>query len=363
MDQLLPEIIDQLPGIVDLYDATSDCILWGNAGFQRLTGYSVAEINQIGAIAMVLPDDREAVERCLAETLGSPLGSIRRVSYRIVTKHRKVRWLSSEKTLIRWKDETAVLSVTTDCTDQQDQNEQKRQQIRQAFEREEFKLHFQPIVWLQTHQVAGAEALARWHHPDGRIDRPGKFMPTIEREPGLSKRFCIYILSRVYEALQQYPQRFLSVNISPMLLEQEGFLGFASNALLSDQVLPTRLFLEITETLSAKNIPSLGILVHELRDAGIMTMLDDFGTGHNSLLNLIYLRAIAKIKISQQFTRRIHDQRVATIVRNIVMLAHDLKIEAVAEGIETAEQAIAMRDIGCEFGQGYFFGKPARSPQ
>lgn len=357
MDLPLAEIIDKIPAIVDLYDVESDRILWANSGFQEITGYTVSEANRIGALMLVLPDDRDTVLNKMMRLAPLASNTVQSIDYRIITKRRQVRWISSYKSLWVADGKYFVLGISLDVTHQRDEEHQAITEIRTALSNDEFRLYFQPIVHLASNTIAGAEVLTRWHRKDGSIAKPGSFMPSIEKEPGTSKRFCLYVLSRVGIVLDRYPTLFITVNVSPILLEQPGFLEFIVGLVNPKQA--NRLIIEITETLSVERIDYLASLIQDLRNYGVMTVLDDFGTGHNSLRNLIYLRSIAKVKIDQQFIQNLNDPRIFSIVRSITGLCHDLEIQAVAEGIETEEQAITARRLGCDFGQGYFFGKPA----
>ncbi|MFQ3629877.1 MAG: EAL domain-containing protein, partial [Cyanobacteriota bacterium] len=229
MDVSLSEIIDQIPGIVDLYDVAGDRILWANASFRRITGYTVKKANQLGALGLVFPDDRDLVLDAMLALLTDRPNAIQHFEYRITTKSRQVRWLSSHKSVVIIGDRRTVLGISIDCTQQKNVHHESLAGIRAGLSRDEFRLYGQPIVSLESGAIAGIELLTRWHQANGSVVKPGEFMPLIEKESGTSKRFCLYVLSRVDQALARHPDLFIAVNVSPILLEQPGLFEFITS--------------------------------------------------------------------------------------------------------------------------------------
>ena len=233
--------------------------------------------------------------------------------------------------------------------------------LRRALEREEFMLHYQPLVTLATGQVLAAEALLRWRDAD-RMVSPAEFIPIAE-ESGLIVPIGLWALREAcaqcrtwldlgHSAIQ------VSVNLSPRQFRQKDIVK-AIEAILLQTRLPARaLELEITETtIMHSTAHTIGAL-HELTALGVRISVDDFGTGYSSLAYL-HRFPVHKLKIDQSFVRDIGADRADTaLVGTMVALARQLKLTSVAEGVETKEQLEYLLEIGCDAGQGYFFSPP-----
>ncbi len=237
------------------------------------------------------------------------------------------------------------------------------QELRQALENEQLLLHYQPQVNAQG-TIVGAEALVRWQHPERGLVSPGQFIPLAE-ETGLILPLGIWVLNAACKQLAlwaQDPQTqhlSLAINISERQLRQADFVQQVLQALACSGASPLRLKLEITESLLMQNPPDAIAKMSTLQAHGLRFSLDDFGTGYSSMA---YLRQLPlhQLKIDQSFVQALDsDLRSAAIVRTIVTLAKNLGLEAIAEGVETAEQRQALIDSGCLLYQGYFFGRPA----
>jgi EAL domain-containing protein (putative c-di-GMP-specific phosphodiesterase class I) len=226
------------------------------------------------------------------------------------------------------------------------------------------RLVFQPIVSLDSGRVAGLEALVRWQHPDRGLVVPGEFIEIAE-ENGSILPIGRWVLREACEravAWQQagviQPSTFLGVNVSAREIQQPGFVGAIEESLTWAGLEPTRLILEITETALIKATPTTVATLESLRNLGVRVVIDDFGTGYFSLSHLRQFPVDA-LKIAREFIQVADDDsRSAALAGAIVALGRSLDIATVAEGIETSEQAQRMRDLGCTYGQGYFFAQP-----
>jgi diguanylate cyclase (GGDEF)-like protein len=230
--------------------------------------------------------------------------------------------------------------------------------LRDALERNEFEVFYQPIYDLNRDRINGFEALVRWRHPTRGLVMPTEFVPLAE-EIGLIIPLGAWVLRRACaDASSWGPDIALAVNVSAAQFKGLSLIQTVKEALADAGLPPRRLELEITESvLLADNSATLAIL-HMLRDLGIRIAMDDFGTGYSSLS---YLRAFPfdKIKIDQSFVRDVMaDGGPGAIVRAIHTLADCLAMRTTAEGVETQEQFIWLREEGCSEAQGYYFSKP-----
>lgn len=246
-------------------------------------------------------------------------------------------------------------------------NQQAKQRLRlegdlfHALERREFVLHYQPIIDLAGGRLSGFEALVRWQHPERGLVRPDLFIPIAE-ETGLIVPLGGWVLEeacRTMHALhQQHPQHehvSVAVNLSGRQFEDGELLASVTSALERSTLHPSRLELEMTESVVMARTRENAQRLHSLRDLGIRLLIDDFGTGYSSLSSLQSF-PLDCLKIDRTFVSRMEfEDEKREIVRTIVGLAKTLKMEVVAEGIETAEQLAMLRELGCEFGQGFYF--------
>jgi diguanylate cyclase (GGDEF)-like protein len=230
--------------------------------------------------------------------------------------------------------------------------------MRKAIARDEFELHYQTIVDVEGAECCGAEALIRWRHPERGLIPPDQFIGLAE-ESGLIAPLGEWILRRACaDAAKWAPHLKVAVNLSPMQFRQSDLLDILRSALRESGLAPSRLELEITESvLIEKNEENLAVL-HELRNLGASIVLDDFGIGYSSM-RYLQIFPIDKIKIDKSFIQSMpsHTDSVA-IVCAIAGLARNLDIETTAEGVETAEQFALLRGAGCQLAQGYLFSRP-----
>lgn len=230
--------------------------------------------------------------------------------------------------------------------------------LRNALSNDEFELYYQPIVDIQTRQTASIEALIRWHHPQRGMIPPADFIPLAE-ESGLINQIGEWVLRKACsDALHWPPHIKVSVNLSAVQFRKIGPIDSFCQTLRESGLPPERLELEITESVllqgNADNVETL----HRLRLMGISIVLDDFGTGYSSLS---YLRMFPfdKIKIDRSFVHELaKNADCAAIVSAVAGLGRSLRIDTVAEGVETEDQLLLVHAAGCTHAQGYLFGRP-----
>jgi len=233
--------------------------------------------------------------------------------------------------------------------------------LRRALERDEFVLHYQPVISLGERRLAGVEALIRWRDRD-RLVPPDEFIPVAE-ESGLIVPIGLWVLREACRQCRRWLDAGhaalqVSVNLSPRQFRQKDIVR-AIEQILLDTRLPARaLELEITETtIMHSTAHTIGAL-HELTALGVRISVDDFGTGYSSLAYL-HRFPVHKLKIDQSFVRDIGADRAdASLVATMVALARQLKLVSVAEGVESREQLVFLREAGCELGQGYLLCPP-----
>ncbi len=228
--------------------------------------------------------------------------------------------------------------------------------LRRALHDKDFEVFYQPLV--QSAGIAGFEALLRWRHPERGMISPVDFIPIAE-ETGLIGAIGAWVLQQACADAATWPGALkVAVNLSPLQFQLRSLVDDVATALSDSGLPPTRLELEITESVLIQDGDSVLKTLHALRAMGIRIAMDDFGTGYSSLS---YLRRFPfdKIKIDQSFVKGITEQEdCRTIVRAVIGLGRSLHMAVNAEGVETEEQLKALRSEGCSEIQGYFFSKP-----
>jgi len=235
--------------------------------------------------------------------------------------------------------------------------------LRLAIQRQEFFLHYQPIISLCNGKLAGFEALIRWQHPEYGLISPGEFIPIAE-ETGLIIPIGIWVLTEACQQIQHWQAQFqlldlqMSINLSVRQFHQPDLIDNIDQIIAATQLNSRCLKLEITESAIIDNARSANLLFQQLRNRRIQLSIDDFGTGYSSL-SYLHRFHVDSLKIDRSFVNSISDDRDSLeIVEAIVTLAHQLNMDIVAEGVETPMQFNQLRSLGIEFGQGYFFSPP-----
>ncbi|MBI4481670.1 MAG: EAL domain-containing protein [Acidobacteria bacterium] len=234
--------------------------------------------------------------------------------------------------------------------------------LRRAFERQEFRIHYQPIVSLLSSQITGVEALARWHHPQRGLVCPAEFIPLAE-ETGLIITLGEWLLrtacaqNKAWQAAGHSQLRVM-VNFSARQFQHRNLLDLIQRVLGETGMAAHTLELEITETLAMKDIDFSLTTLNELSAMGIQISIDDFGTGYSSLGSLKRF-PITTLKIDQSFIRDItNDADDAALTTAIIAMAHSLALKVIAEGVETEEQLAFLRSQKCDEILGYVISRP-----
>lgn len=237
-------------------------------------------------------------------------------------------------------------------------------EFKEALAKNEISLHYQPIVSLQNGEVYGFEALMRWIHPERGFISPGIFIPIIEENGEILEaskwafRQSCMALKRIQGITGYHKQLHMSVNFSSTDFSSDDFVENIYNTISESDIKPEQIHLEITERLLMAQPEQAKDTLNMCRKAGMNISIDDFGTGYSSL-SYLHAFPINTLKIDQSFVRDMHkNESSLELVRSIVALAQNLKMAVVAEGVEQIEEARLLKDMGCEYAQGYYFAKP-----
>ena len=235
-------------------------------------------------------------------------------------------------------------------------------EIRKGLDANEFRVHYQPKVDLRTGEITGAEALLRWNHPEWGPVPQSEFIPIAERSDLIHRIFDYALRTAMWDA-QKWRDRgiglpSIAVNVSPANLRRDDFIETVHTIQKDIPMAPTRLELEVTETMLLEDEELFSSRLHQMRSAGIRVAIDDFGTRYTGF-NMLHRLPLTTMKIDQCFVQHAdRSQEMRALCRTIAAMARQLKLRTVAEGIETLGEFRAMREIGCEAGQGYLFQRP-----
>ena len=242
-------------------------------------------------------------------------------------------------------------------------------EIREALREGQFVLYYQPILnFASPTAIRGYEALIRWHHPTRGLVEPSTFIPAAE-ESGLIMYIGEWVMREACSAMVRLHEQltaegcaaehlpFVAINIAPQQFLQHNFAQQVRRVLLDTGIAPTAVKLEVTEGVAIIDSDRTRALLDQFRGWGVQTGLDDFGTGYSSLSYLQNLPFDA-LKIDRSFIASLGDDKSRSIVRAILDLANSLDLHVIAEGVETAEQSAMLDSMGCQFGQGFLFGRP-----
>ena len=239
----------------------------------------------------------------------------------------------------------------------------RERELQQAIATGQLRVHYQPKILLSNDRVIGVEGLVRWQHPSLGLVPPLRFIPLAE-ETGLIVPLGAWVLREACRQARTWDDSFpgrphlaVSVNVSARQF-QSGLVGTVAEVLAETGIEPSRLCLEVTESIVMENVESAIETLDDLKALGVMVSIDDFGTGYSSLA---YLKRfpLDELKIDRSFVDGLGAKQESTaIVAAIIAMAHALGLSVVAEGVETAEQLERLRMLGCEQVQGYYFSRP-----
>lgn len=243
------------------------------------------------------------------------------------------------------------------------------QSLRQAIKQREFVLHYQPVVSLSNGEIIGAEALIRWQHPSKGLIYPDSFIEVAE-EAGLIEPIGQWVIEQACADLKHWQNLGLAlqvaVNVSSRQCKQTSktpIKDIIKEALKDNDISPSNLKVEITESLLMDNSQEMMTTLQDIRDLGVAIYMDDFGTGYSSLSYLKHF-PIDVMKIDRSFIAgSIDDKTDASLVEAVVLIGHSLSLKLVGEGIETKQHYDYLRSLGCDYGQGYFISKPIISSE
>jgi EAL domain-containing protein (putative c-di-GMP-specific phosphodiesterase class I) len=236
--------------------------------------------------------------------------------------------------------------------------------LRRAIARHEFVVHYQPIIDLSNGRIDGVEALVRWHHPEKGVVQPSDFIGVAE-ETGMILDIDWFVMKEACHQVVSWRGQHnsarhlgLSVNLSSRELALPGFVDQVQDLLDSTGLEPGGLRLEITEGMIMNDTEVKVKRLEQLDEIGVGLHMDDFGTGYSSL-SYLHSLPIRTIKIDRSFVSRMTEsKRSSQIVGTIVTLARNLGMEVSAEGLERPEHLASLREMHCEYGQGFFFSPP-----
>jgi EAL domain-containing protein (putative c-di-GMP-specific phosphodiesterase class I) len=240
------------------------------------------------------------------------------------------------------------------------------QELELALENGELQLHYQPIMRLEDDTVAGFEALIRWAHPKRGLVMPDAFIPLAEQS-SLINRIGHWVIRTATTALAQFETvrpaarveqpLFMTVNLSGRQFSDAQLIPMLGSSLKSSGIAPGQLLLEITESSLLGQIEAAALLMRQCEMLGVRLSVDDFGTGY-SALSYLYRLPVSSVKLARAFIEDLATYPASEkIIGAVARLAKDLSMDTVAEGIETAAQAAAVRTLGVRFGQGYYYAR------
>jgi len=236
--------------------------------------------------------------------------------------------------------------------------------LRDALDNGEMLLHYQPIVSLETGQIVGVEALARWEHPTRGFVPPMTFIPIAE-QAGLIVPIGRWVLIEACRQVRhwqlEYPMQpplSIAVNVSPVQLQSREIVSDVIFALRESGIEPSALEIEITESVIVDRTDEFAAMLHELAALGVRLAIDDFGTGYSSLSQLNHL-PVDTFKIDRSFLQGVLENGDrAALLRSVIELGHSLGLVSIAEGVEDPDEGSALRGFGCTLAQGYHYSRP-----
>jgi EAL domain-containing protein (putative c-di-GMP-specific phosphodiesterase class I)/DNA-binding response OmpR family regulator len=236
--------------------------------------------------------------------------------------------------------------------------------IYRAFEKGEFCLYYQPVISLAEGSVSGFETLIRWIDPERGIIPPSEFIPVIESSQ-LIVPLGYWIVTEASAQMKQWQEKFnfgnpprMNINLSPRQFAQRELCSRITEIIQRNGMPADQFAFEITESAILDDVETANLTMLQFKSNNYSLYMDDFGTGYSSLSYLLYY-PIDVIKIDKSFVQWMHiDEQSEEIVKSVIELAHNLKKQVVAEGVETEEHYTSLREMGCDYGQGFFFAHP-----
>ncbi|WP_417682254.1 putative bifunctional diguanylate cyclase/phosphodiesterase [Pseudidiomarina aquimaris] len=315
-----------------------------------------------------------------AEDIKSSLKALQRTQWRIGEASYRIEFRSGAVRFPEFGDEVDVLvrrgqlaaqlarsekQLLADYQQGSDESYLRRLQILQALPdaivNRKLQLHYQPKINCKTGEVNGAEALIRWQHDQLGVIRPDEFIPLVEQSGDIlrvTRWVCQAALDQQQYWLEQGIDVQMAVNLSALDLQADDFTEFIATELRARHLSPTKLTLEVTESAVMADLEKAQQRLKELRELGCKIALDDYGTGYASLAQLKHL-PLDKLKLDQSFIRGLDsDANDRIIVQSTLSLAHELKLQTVAEGVEEQAAWRLLQKMGCDTLQGYYFSRP-----
>jgi diguanylate cyclase (GGDEF)-like protein len=360
-DALLRQVADRLKSVMGNHGQVGrlggdefQAVLPGTVGIGLLESLARTLIEQVSR-----PYQIEGHKVTIGASLGIAIGDVGRASADALVRNADLA-LYAAKAAGRGKHCFYEAAMHSEAADRQ----LMENDLRQAIERGELAVHYQPIVRTAGEEVSGFEALVRWNHPTRGAVPPSKFIPLAE-EAGLIGKIGEWVLRTALEEAAQWPDPVrVAVNLSPLQFNDPKVASMVGKHLQETGVRPERLELEITEGVFLAEGDSTDETFARLKALGVRLSLDDFGTGYSSL-GYLKKAPFDKIKIDQSFVRGAAStttiNRNAAIIRAIVTLAETLGMDTCAEGVETHDDLQLIRELGVSMVQGYIFGKPSEA--
>lgn len=235
--------------------------------------------------------------------------------------------------------------------------------VKRALDREQLVLFYQPIHELESRRIVAAEALLRAQRESGEIRDAANIAAAAEEGPDLFRLDSWVVRQALSDAVRwqaAHPQVRISINLSPREFQEGNAVDRLRELLSGCGADPTRVSIEITETVTIEKIGKTLRAIEEIKSLGVEIWLDDFGTGHSSISHLQHF-PLDGLKLPADFVKGVaHDKRCRAIVRAIIRLAHDLGMRVIAEGVEHDEQVAFLREQRCEYVQGFLYSRPMR---